>query len=113
MASTHFDDLLAQMGPISRAVNAFTSESVQREAFQVLIAARGAVPKQAAATIAQGGSQEIVDRHPDRVSEVDLSSATRRGANSKKKSIPSLAKDLNLRPNGAVSFSDFVADKPP
>jgi hypothetical protein len=105
-----FDTLLARMGDVAAAVNAFTSESVQQLAFQALIAVFAGKPISAAGA------------HPvNEISEEDEPSQTKKGRSKSKrpKSSPSArdqveaVRNLDLRPQGKTSFLDFVAEKQP
>jgi hypothetical protein len=107
--------LLADMPRIAKAVNAFTSESVQQQAFSALIAAfEGGTPP----TSASGSDhpRQAPPRKRPRVrsaargdwdGNASATPARRRGGS------PKRVKDLNLAPGGKKSLKMFVEEKQP
>jgi hypothetical protein len=104
MGEKELSELLKRMHEIAKAVNAFSSETVQRDAFAALLA-----------------SLDESDHPPQSQSESDqTTSTTIRVAPSKAKrasSTPTASakvdRNLNLRPTGKKSFADFIAEKQP
>lgn len=114
--------LLSQMPAIAKAVNEFTSEDVQKQAFQALLrAAEGAQQDGIVAgnVVREGEEQDTEAAPPSRRAPRKATVATgdpvvTRTAR-RRASGPSVTYDktLNLRPAGLQSFEDFVAEKKP
>lgn len=105
------DDLLKKMPAIAEAVNAFKSDSVQVQAFQVLIAAfratsndKESIGKPEARTPTPAANDGPV-RRSDEV-----------GGKPRKRAVagsPRVLGDLNLKPDGKKSLKDFCGEKKP
>ncbi|TIN25779.1 MAG: hypothetical protein E5Y31_15985 [Mesorhizobium sp.] len=116
MAQEDLDALLSRMDSIAKAVNAFTSEAVQHEAFSALVAAfegRRHSTKQSHAT-AEVPEPEQPPALPEQKSASGASNNGKaRKATKGKQSSWIFLKDLDLRPNGKKSLEDFVEEKQP
>ena len=122
MSEKELDALLARMGKIAEAVNAFSSETVQQAAFAALVGAFGgashAGPTNAGADPeANMGAAAHTDLGSTPAGEQSSQNATkkqgkRRAAAGTSKEFK-VAKDLNLRPFDKQSFDDFIAEKQP
>jgi hypothetical protein len=99
MVSEDFDALLTRMGTIAEAVNAFTSEDVQRKAFSALVAAF------------HGKNHSAKRQHTAEVEpEQDPTKAKR---SRKAKTMISMDKNLDLAPHGKTSAVQFANEKSP
>ena len=114
MAEQEMDALLERMAKIAAAVNAFKSETVQQAAFAALVAAfdQGAAhrrkpPEDAASPTNAEQSAGTKAKSKSPKGRRQAKSAT--GTGEKLQAV----RDLDLRPNGAQSFEDFVAEKQP
>jgi hypothetical protein len=122
MAEEELDALLARMPQIAEAVNAFSSETVQQEAFSALVEAFAGGTRSTKRKAA-GASDLSSDTHT--VSEVLPPVETPPAAGrSNGKSVPGkrrggggksfkLVRDLDLKPAGKKSFAEFAAEKMP
>lgn len=115
MSKEDLDELLERMPKIAEAVNAFTSETVQQDAFSALVSAfaGGAArvaPKKEAATDDPRTPEEPTIETPSTVAAA--TPKKKRKANGSKPEW-TLVKGLDLHPVGKVSFADFVAQKQP
>jgi hypothetical protein len=114
MSMEDLDALLERMPKIAEAVNAFSSEAVQHEALQAMMAAFSGTSQEPVVLVKR---QE--DKTPDATeAETDApEERNRRGSTRKKrngsKSSWSLNKGLDLHPSGKESFEDFLAAKQP
>src|SRR5438552_12532875 len=112
MAESDFDDLLKRLPAIAKVVNAFTSEAVQRQAFDVLVGALAGVP-----TGPVGGKKNADFQKPGRRRRTKQQKEPKRSAKSGerqgRRSGPSLDRKLSLRPKGRQSFKDFATAKAP
>jgi hypothetical protein len=122
MAQEELDELLSRMPVIAAAVNAFTSEAVQHEAFSALIVAfegRRDSGTSGPATVA-------TDAHETRSGEIrgtatPLTAKAPKTEKSKKQRKLwkgsdgewRVVKDLDIYGNGRKSFEDFIAEKRP
>jgi hypothetical protein len=120
-----FDHLLSQMPAIAEAVNGFTSEQVQQQAFRALISAIGGEVTDTddsdmeadAGTGASPEARASTRRRPrpkKAPAAADGEAAT--GTPARRRSVvagPSHDKNLDLYPKGAESFADFVESKKP
>lgn len=129
MAEQELDALLRRMPDIASAVNAFTSETVQQEAFGALVTAfqgkhRTTPDVKAAQHIEPADDavigQPVVTALPAAPPEVTASNfkASKGEKAPKKKSTArsggfNFMKDLNLFPEGKQSFADFASEKSP
>ena len=111
MPEDEISQLLQYMPKIAEVVNAFSSEAVQQQAFDALIAAwAGAeMPGQGL-----GRTEESV-KSGEKGKEGSPTTRAERGARKRKapSTSSSAVKDLDLRPAGKTSFDDFVAEKQP
>ena len=112
------DALLTRMEAIAKAVNAFTSEAVQHEAFSALIAAfegkRHDGQRQVAAVPSSqqpltGDAPEEPTRREGRI----VKSARAKRASSGSRSEWKMVKDLDLNPQAKQSFADFINERKP
>ncbi|MDP1598690.1 hypothetical protein [Phenylobacterium sp.] len=123
MAQEDLDALLQRMESIATAVNSFTSEAVQQEAFAALVAAfegrRHAPRNAAAAAPVEAPEHELdvakADAAPDKAAGSKASNGTAKHKRSAKDTRGEwkLVKDLDLRPAGKQSFEDFIEEKRP
>lgn len=125
MSTEDLEVLLKRMPEIAAAVNGFTSEAIQQEAFAALIAAYNGkhhsrhrppqvnevpvddmrVGEGSAAETAEGNGSPPGESRPKKAKRQNGSSS--RGENFK------LVKDLDLHPSGKTSFETFVEEKQP
>lgn len=116
MAQEDLDALLSRMDAIAKAVNAFTSEAVQHEAFSALVAAfegRRHSTKQSHAPAVGSDSEQSPESPKEKpVSAVNNSGKARKVAKGKQSSWTFL-KDLDLRPGGKQSLEAFAEEKQP
>lgn len=127
MAEAELEGLLRRMPAIADAVNSFTSETVQHEAFQALVSAffggPHSTPKR---RTAQEDEKPAIpppsdgDKGLSSAAEAPATStATRRKRAERRRSENGkgydfkLDKSLDLHPTGKLSFSDFVEEKQP
>lgn len=107
MAKDDFEALLGRMPEIAEAVNAFESESIQREALRTLVESFMGSPAAAPAAPGQpqGGNPEAIAKEK----------STRKKKSSGRSSAyaPKLIKTLDLNPKGRMSFREFVDEKQP
>jgi hypothetical protein len=120
MTEPVFDALLKRMGEIASAVNAFSSEAVQGQAFIALIRAfhnnvsAATLPSHDEVLGSEVSSAE--NEHHESRSSIDERESKTRRSKRRDSAAPSkieLIKDLDLRPKGKMSFADFVAKKQP
>lgn len=117
MAQEDLDALLARMDAIAQAVNSFTSETVQQEAFAALIAAfegkrhgaknsptipqspepQGDAPSGENSTFTKSGNTPPKTKRTSKDTRSEWK----------------MVKDLDLRPQGKQSFQDFIDEKMP
>jgi hypothetical protein len=113
-----FDRLIKAMPRITEAVNAFTSEQVQRSAFDVLVRALGidrideSVPAMAPSPPAAADAPPVDEAGQNSVATSGVRSRTSRGRSKNKRSY-TIPKHLNFAPDGQPSLEDFVAEKSP
>lgn len=106
MAKDEFDALLARMPEIAEAVNAFTSESIQQEALQALVASFGGP-----ATSRRGPKGAPGNRPPEKPG---TGKKTKRKPSSGKGGYrPKFISDLDLAPKGKKPFREFIDEKQP
>ncbi len=117
MTEAALDALLKRMSEIATTVNAFTSEAVQSQAFAALI---NAFQNNSVAMPLASRNKFAVSSTSSEAGEAVSSGADQglKGNRSKRRdSAPApkleLIKDLDLRPQGKVSFADFVSQKQP
>lgn len=125
MGKAELDILLSRMPEIADAVNAFTSEAIQREVFTALIAAySGTSPSPASSSSASESEPTKSKATPEAsvTSESQSDSGASQTAKQTKQRKPSnggnsigfrFNRDLDLRPEGKQSMADFVAEKAP
>jgi hypothetical protein len=108
---TPFNDLLDAMPRISEAVNSFSSEEVQRRAFDTLVGAFGlpAAPTPAPIRLLASPASEAeqADGESTEVDAKQARSVARRSRRTVAKKVPA-GRDLNFRPEGKESLRDFV-----
>lgn len=115
MGAGELEDLLKQMAAIAKAVNAFSSEAVQQQAFEALVAAHGGdspPPKHVPPPPTGDGSGRKAAKRSAR----KIPGPAGDGETAKKRSParpPKMVNDLNLRPKGKPSLQDFVAARAP
>jgi hypothetical protein len=86
---------------MAKAVNAFTSESVQQTAFQALLEAFR-------------GTEGVIDQHRiPKTGGLKAKRPVRRKGRSRAASRPSIVPNLNLRPQGKQAFKEFFKEKAP
>jgi len=114
-----FDRLLNAMPRIAESINSFTSDEVQRAAFDALMTALQ-LPneqKEAAADVEDASGVEIPLKSPiagsESVANGEQSPKPRRAKRSASKKNFSIVRDLNFAPNGKQSLEEFVTDKKP
>jgi hypothetical protein len=114
------DDMLKMLPAIAEAVNAFKSESVQERAFEALLETmrgKSLSPGHVPLGPAESGATNGGRKRPKRSSAADGSTTgdTAKGQRSRRQGGGrlSIVGDLNLRPTGKQSFSDFAALKSP
>lgn len=107
MSEKSFEKLLQAMPNIAKAVNTFTSDSVQQKAFSILMDSFGVVVE----------IEEPDDEVHDKSKPKKTSTQPRVSKGSKQRKAqsgpPKLKADLNLRPKGKKSLKEFVAEKKP
>ena len=113
MGQISFDELLKQIPAVAKAVNAFSSEAVQQQVFSALLQSlRGESTNDDEAETSRD-MRSRREQHRKRT----LPGEARPGSPMKKRvrgrSGPSLVPDLNLRPKGKESLTDFIAKKKP
>jgi hypothetical protein len=110
MKTDQFDDLLAKLPKVAEAVNAFSSEEVQKIAFQTLMNALNP-GLQATAPAAPAAMPPA----PNSASATAASAAqerTKRRGKVQKKTVTA-ARNLDFRPAGKESLKDFANSKQP
>lgn len=116
MNEQKLDALLKRMPDIASAVNSFQSEAIQHEAFLALIEAyAGSPPRAARAPVEEAEAPDTGESSGD---GSETPKSTTRGRKQVRKQGGSkegfkFARDLDLRPQGKTSFTDFIADKQP
>jgi hypothetical protein len=119
MSQDEFDQLLAAMPDIAKVVNEFKSEDVQRNAFAALVHAMGVTSfaehheDQQVQDKVHSGQPKSGVANTDRVESVSEATNGKRPKKPAAKRAISIAKDLDLRPNGKQAFKDFIAEKDP
>jgi hypothetical protein len=122
MAAEDLDALLERMPSIAEAINAFTSEAVQAEAFAALIAAfegrRHGAPKKPAQEPAEepgGGSADLDEAGAGNGENTSkgASAQRRRKAGGNGRVDWAMVHTLNLMPDGKQSFDEFIEEKQP
>ena len=121
MSEDRLDNLLKRMPEIAAAENSFTSEVIQEAAFAALISAYG-VTLTGFSSSSEGKKEET--KEPDTPngasalvdeglnSRPSQNKRAKRSSGGSKDSFKFL-RDLDLRPQGKKSFSDFAAEKNP
>lgn len=115
MPEEKFDDLLKRMQGIAQAVNQFKSETVQQQAFEMLMRVSGVEtgrpnPQETGQEDAQDGSGKSTKTSQGGPSKsTSTANKPKRGNSSK----PTFINDLNLRPQGKESLKDFADAKKP
>jgi hypothetical protein len=109
MSANRFEELIEAMPKIAESVNHFQNESVQREAFTALIEAwRGK------SDAPRGPRSSVTQEEPKTdQTETTKKKQARSPATRKRSKVPSIAKDLDLRPADKESFRSFVEAKNP
>lgn len=121
MSEENLDDLLKRMPEIATAVNGFTSETIQQEAFAALMraytgkhhSATKLIPQdvslveEVTSTDALNGSAEpkLLERRAKKTSRKPNGSGARENFR--------MVRDLDLKPTGKISFEEFAAEKQP
>ena len=121
MATEDLDALLQRMDAIAKAVNSFTSETVQHEAFSALISAFAGTRHKA--KVSPASSERDESEPEDKVTEppaptgnsAKAGKAAAKGKRSSKGSMVvwKFVSDLDLHPSGQQSFDEFIAEKQP
>lgn len=114
--SSGLEALLAEMPRIAEAVNAFTSEAVQQQAFEALLAAQSASTSSRGGAGRGGGAGAGAKPKTRKAKSKSSASAGSNGAKAKRKtssSSPSLVKDLDLAPKSKQSLRAFAEEKLP
>lgn len=122
MATGDLDALLERMPKIAEAINSFSSEAVQAEAFAALIAAfEGKRHTSRIAKESDGASENVATAQEHAASDSDNTTTApkatatprkKRGAGNGKADW-SVVHTLNLKPDGKQSFEDFIEEKQP
>jgi hypothetical protein len=111
-----YERLKAELPKIAKAVNEFTSEQVQQEAFRALLRAlagdAAASPNPAEAP-ADGEEPKRLQKRGTGAKGAKASAAVARSGGRLKVTVPTLDKTLDLRPKGAKSFVDFADEMKP
>lgn len=116
MAQEDLDALLSRMNAIAKAVNAFTSETVQQEAFSALVAAfegkkhssrHGHIPT------ADIEPEPTVTPPKEKAAPAGNGGGKARKATKGKQTGWTFLKDLDLRPAGKQSLEAFAEEKQP
>ncbi|RYB95116.1 hypothetical protein EUA93_12640 [Nocardioides oleivorans] len=119
--SDNFDRLLANRQQIAEFVNSFTSERVQRKAFEAVVCSLGLVNDDSASSapverlhVVPPATPEAEDAVGDETGEPDAASPTRRrkSKSSGKKNF-TVPRGLNFAPEGHPTFEAFIAEKAP
>lgn len=107
------------MERIAEAVNSFTSETVQQEAFAALVAAFEGRRHGARHASAAAATPDAEAEGDDATPEVPAKSKGGNGVAKAKRATKDsrgewkMVKDLDLRPSGKQSFDDFIIEKNP
>lgn len=113
MAQEELDALLERMGAIAKAVNAFSSEAVQHEAFSALITAfHGKHHSPAQHSMAEKDDPPAA-RSTEKAAPSKRRAATASSKAREARSEWRMVKDLDLNPKGKPSFEDFIKEKDP
>ncbi len=121
MAHEDLDALLSRMDAIAKAVNAFSSEAVQKEAFAAMVAAFEGKRHSAQHASAANERPENQRPEPPGIGVAEIESQTKSAekvTKTKRSSKESrtewkMVKDLDLRPAGKPSFEEFAEEKKP
>ncbi|MGW4922674.1 hypothetical protein [Streptomyces parvulus] len=129
MGEQEFDKLLDSMPRIAESINAFTSKEVQRKAFDALVGALNISPagfEEAEANLIADGrngiDSESVNGDPFAESPqssdtdiftLDANTPEKKRRKPKPKRNWTAVKDIGFRPEGKVSFKDFIEEKQP
>ncbi|MFE5891801.1 hypothetical protein ACFQ6E_23000 [Streptomyces sp. NPDC056462] len=129
MGEQEFDKLLDSMPRIVESINAFTSEDVQKKAFEALVGAlnisAGGIeevePDLLAGSENGTGAESATDEYfPESLQSKDSDTATsnasspeRKRRRSKPKRNWTAVKDIGFRPAGKTSFKEFIEEKQP
>lgn len=124
MTEYPFNRLLDAMPKIAKAVNDFNSEEVQRRAFNALLGAMGvdngaALPAQEVNNTPSSGESSMNETVPDSAAEAASAAPTTNGSQPQRRRSRTPVKqwtpnrNLNIRPGGKQSLTDFVAEKQP
>ncbi|MCF8506773.1 MAG: hypothetical protein K9G59_17830 [Caulobacter sp.] len=116
MAQEDLDALLLRMDAIAKAVNAFTSETVQQEAFSALVAAfegKKHSSKHAHTPMADIEPEPTVASPKEKPAPPANGGGKARKATKGKQTGWVFLKDLDLRPVGKQSLESFVEEKQP
>lgn len=113
-SSNDFERLLQAMPAMADAVNAFSSEDVQRAAFDALVSAIGikpTVPDVNPPGAADVGSEAAITEKPEVAKRAKTAAGSRSRSTTKR--TYSVARGLNFAPDGAPSLAQFVKEKAP
>lgn len=122
MEDKGFESLIKRFADIAAAVNKFSSEAIQREAFSVLVNALlgksvgqlGSADSETQAELEPDNGRAPAERVPDRKTESEVvGGGRRRKAAVGNSNDFKLVRDLDLRPTGKQSFADFAKEKAP
>ncbi|MFI8303914.1 hypothetical protein ACIF80_10745 [Streptomyces sp. NPDC085927] len=127
MGEQEFDKLLDSMPRIAEAINAFTSEDVQRQAFEALVGTLNIPSAGAIAGFDQGFATRETDSGATTVTGNDdnnhvteenepaaePNAIERKRRKAKPKRNWTAVKDIGFRPEGKTSFKEFIEEKQP
>ncbi|MFI5627681.1 hypothetical protein ACIA03_29760 [Nocardioides sp. NPDC051685] len=119
--SDNFDRLLANRSEIAEFVNSFTSERVQRKAFEAIVCSLGLADRGVPETRNVEGLRIItppdlgadVDPGEDEAEESDGGGGRRRRVRSSSKKSFTITRGLNFAPKGHPTFENYIAEKAP
>lgn len=108
--ATEFEDLLKEMPRIAKAIEHFSSEAVQNQAYETLIAALLGDKLTSKARVLEGKGPKIRRKKVKQEPGSDKEPA--KGRNRSQDTYV-VVPDLNLRPKSGSSLRDFIASKSP
>ncbi|MFE5842251.1 hypothetical protein ACFQ7N_11445 [Streptomyces niveus] len=129
MGEQEFDKLLDAMPRIAESINAFTSKEVQKKAFDALVGAlnislASAAEADPAATVEQIDEtlQESINgeipwdsaqNSTNETVSLEVNPQEKKRRKTKQKRDWTAVKDIGFRPQGKISFRDFIEEKQP
>lgn len=112
-----FEELLAAMPSVAKAVNSFQSEEVQKQAFETLVALFVGAKVQASPLVEPQQYEQATAQPQDEQLNADSVAAkkskSRKAKQSQTRDQVEAVRHLDLRPSGKTSFIDFIAEKQP